>query len=123
MRKIATVANDPRVKRVMLCASEYGCYVFLYDRIDDGPGFADYLQDSIADAEEICAENYGITAGDWTEITDTHEGCQDDWIASVRVFGRESGNPQWGRFERFEDGEWKPINTEQVIGCNGGQRL
>ena len=122
MRKIATVTNDPQVKRVMLCNSEFGCYVFLYDRMDDGPGFADYLQDSTVVAEEMCAEDYGIKAEDWTEIPDTHEGCQDDWIDPVRVVGRAAGNPQWGQFERLEDGEWKPVITEQVSGGNGGQR-
>jgi hypothetical protein len=120
MRKIATVTNNPQVNRVMLCNSEFGCYVFLYDRMDDGPGFADYLLDSITIAEEMCAEEYGVTAEDWTEIPDTHEGCQDDWIDPVRVVGRAAGNPQWGQFECLKDGEWKPINTEQVSGGNGG---
>jgi hypothetical protein len=119
MRKIATVTNNPQVNRVMLCNSEFGCYVFLYDRMDDGPGFADYLLDSITIAEEMCAEEYGVTAEDWTEIPDTHEGCQDDWIDPVRVVGRAAGNPQWCQFECLKDGEWKPINTEQVSGGNG----
>jgi len=113
MRKIATVSNDPEVKRVMLCDSDCGCYVFLFDRTDDGPGFADYLQDSVSDAEAMCAEDYGITSADWTWIPDTNDGCQDDWIEPVRVVGRESGKPQWGQFEHLEGGQWKRINTEQ----------
>ena len=96
----------------MLCDSEHGCYIFLDDRANDGPGFADYLQNSMADAEAMCARSYGTAADDWSAIPDTLDGCQDDWIEPVRVVGRDVGKPQRGRFERLEGGDWKPISIE-----------
>jgi hypothetical protein len=118
MRKIATVKNNPKVKRAMLCVSDYGCYVFLYDRAEDGPCSEDYLQDSVEMAEKICDEEYGVSAEDWEIIPDRQPGCQQDWIATVRVVGRDSGNSQWGNFERYEEGIWKRINTDPALGGN-----
>ena len=93
----------------MLYQSTEGCYLFLYDKVEDGPCTEDYLFDNIEDAKDKCKMEYGITGPDWSEIPDPIPGCQDDWISPVRVKGRDSGNPQWGMFQRLEDEKWIDI--------------
>jgi len=114
MRRIATVTGHPEVKRVMLCSSKHGCYLFLYDQIEDGPCDVDHLEDSAAEAEQTCFECYGVSADDWQTIPDPLPSCQDDWIATVRAAGRQTGNPEWGCFERLENGVWKRLDAEHT---------
>jgi hypothetical protein len=113
MRKIATLTTHHRLKRVMICESEDGCDVFLYDRIDDGPGIANCLEGSISDAEMKCAEYFGINESDWTEIPDPHEGCQRDWIQPVRFVGKVCGSSRALTFERLESGLWDAFNLDE----------
>ena len=98
----------------MLFTAEEGCYVFLYETLEDGPCAYDYLQEDIATAKLQCMEVYGISEDDWSRIADLMLGCQQDWIDPVRVVGRSEGNPRWGEFERLVNGEWSPIATEQL---------
>jgi biofilm protein TabA len=73
----------------------------------------DYWHQTIAEADEACLQLYGINDKDWVDIGDPLEGCQQDWIAPVRVKGRNIGNPQWGIFERLEqDGVWREFLHE-----------
>lgn len=120
MRATARIHNHSELKRAMLCTAQEGCYVFLYDRTEDGPCTYDYLQDDIASAKSFCAEDYGIDECDWTLIHDLIPGCQQDWISPVRVAGRPEGSPRWGEFERLENGVWKRIGTEPGAAPNGG---
>ncbi len=120
MRATALIRNHPELKRAMLCTAQEGCYVFLYDRVEDGPCAYDHLQDDVASAKSFCAEGYGIEECDWTPICDLLPGCQQDWISPVRVVGRSEGSPQWGVFERLENGVWKRIGTEPGAAPNDG---
>ena len=111
MRKIATVKNDhPKVKRVILHQSEDGVYVFPCTSLEDGSAIGDNWFQTLSEADEACYQLYGISSTDWEEIGDPPEGCQQDWIAPVRVKGRSIGQPQWGTFERLgDDGIWREI--------------
>ena len=97
----------------MLCTVDEGCYVFLYDTLEDAPCLYDYLQEDVASAKSQCLEGYGISEDDWTPIGDLIPGCQQDWISPVRVVGCENGNPRWGQFEYLENGQWMPISSKQ----------
>jgi hypothetical protein len=87
------------------------CYIFVYDTLEDGPSFGDSQEDSLSKAQERCRAWYGIS--EWTEIPEPMEGCQHDWIAPVRVKGRERGNPQWGHFEKLVNGQWTDLTVEK----------
>ncbi len=76
-----------------------GVYLFLYDRPDDGPGFADHWFETVEEAESACIVMYGITAKDWTNIADPMPDCQHDWINPTRVKRDADGNKLWGQFE------------------------
>lgn len=113
MRLTARIHNHPEIRRAMLCTADDGCYIFLYETLEDGSCAYDHLQEDIAIAKLQCLEDYGIPEDGWTQIPDLTPGCQQDWIDPVRVAGRSEGNPRWGEFERLVDGHWLPIATEQ----------
>ncbi len=96
----------------MIHDCEDGVYLFEYEIIDDGPSSGDYWFEKLEMAFESCKENYGIDRDDWEPIPDPNEHCQQDWIEPVRVVGRSTGNPQWGRFERLVDGKWVELNAK-----------
>jgi biofilm protein TabA len=109
MRLIAEIKNKSEFKRAMLYQSAEGCYLFLYDRVEDGPCIQDYLFEEINEAKDNCKTEQGINESEWSEIPDPMPGCQDDWIAPVRVKGRDSGHPEWGVFQKLENGNWIDI--------------
>lgn len=113
MRAVATIRGHRALKRAMLCTAEEGCYIFLYRQSSDGPCAYDYLEDDVPSAKSRCQEEYRISDGDWLEIPDLLPGCQQDWIDPVRVIGRSEGSPQWGQFERLENGRWVRVEAEQ----------
>lgn len=113
MRKHVTLrhpVND--IVRLMLCEEDIGIYLFEYDTLDDGPSSADALFESWEAAETHALSSFGVKSEDWVQIPDRLPGCQQDWIAPVRVRGRESGMPEWGVFEHFVDGRWEAIGAK-----------
>lgn len=106
MRKIALVKNNNDTKKVMIYATKKETYLFLYQNIDDISCYADYWFDGISDVEEMCLEEYNITQNDWQIIDDPLPHCQHDIIEPVRVKGRNIGNPEWGSYEKLENGKW-----------------
>jgi hypothetical protein len=115
MRRIANI-NNPRsdVVRVMLY-QDYtsSVFVFEYTSLDDGPCKYDRLFDDLEQAEQYCLGQFNIALDDWQNIDDPNEGCQDDWIAPVRVKGRHLGRPVWGSFEQLIDGVWQLVVCEK----------
>jgi hypothetical protein len=109
MRKVAAVRGDPDVARLVLYATRDCVYVFPCASDHDGSAFGDEWFETLGEAEQACKERYGVGAADWTDIEDPRPHCQHDWIEPVRVVGRDKGSPQWGRFERLEDGAWVEI--------------
>ena len=43
----------------------------------------------------------------WISIEDPLPDCRHESPLPVRVKGRDRGAPQWGHYERLQDGEWK----------------
>ncbi|MGV8082300.1 MAG: hypothetical protein AB2L09_01505 [Coriobacteriia bacterium] len=107
MRKIAPIKKEYADTRwVMLYESEEGVYLFPFISDTDGSVNDDFWFETSADAEEDSYDRWGVKACDWIEIPDPISGAQHDWVAPVRVTGRETGTPRWGSYERLIDGEW-----------------
>src|SRR5687767_6015003 len=102
MRMVASVKQPhPDARRVILYdGGGEGVYIFPCGTEDDGSAMGDSWFGSLGEAIEVCRREYGIEARDWSVVSDPPEGCQQDWIAPVRVIGRVDGNPRWGRLER-----------------------
>lgn len=108
MRKVAAVKNaNSDVKRVMIHEYEDGVYVYTFSSLADGFSLGDEWYESVSEAERICRIQYDVDSSEWKVIDDPLEGCQGDWIMPVRMKGRDIGNPQWGQFEKLENGVWK----------------
>jgi len=115
MRMIASVPQPhPYARRAILYDSGgWGVYVFACATDEDGSATGDEWYVSVSEAIAACQRDYGIQPEDWRIIPDPPDGCQDDWIAPVRVRGRVDGNPQWGILERRgPDGVWREIRKE-----------
>ena len=109
MRKIAKIEDHHRFKRLMLCEGDKGCYVFFYDKEEDGHCSRDDFYTTVEDAEEYCEEVLGIKSSDWTLIDDPVDGCQHDWISQVRLKRNSDGKPEFRKFEKFVNGKWLAI--------------
>ena len=111
MRKIAKLnKSKDGIKRLMIYeTNSEGTFLFGYDKEEDGPCCFDCCLSDIESAYEQAEIDYGIRMDDWIEISDPIDGCQDDWINPVRVKGRNIGKPEWGSFEKQENGEWVKI--------------
>jgi biofilm protein TabA len=112
MRRVAVLPrNVDQVQRVILYESSDGVYLFLSDSKEDRGAFADEWYTTVEDAEQVCLERFGVDASQWQPIPDPLPDCQADWVAPVRIRGRDAGKPQWGKLERFEEGVWVPLDT------------
>jgi biofilm protein TabA len=104
VRKVATATTpDAAFRRAMVydpADGGGGVYVFLFRSLDDGPCDADYLYEDVAGAALHAAEALGGGAVVWQRVPDPLPGCQDDWLAPVRVARDAAGRPIFGRFER-----------------------
>jgi biofilm protein TabA len=113
MRLIAeTKDNDPEIKRLMIHDTGEGVFLFGYDTKVDSSCLWDQWFEELKYAIEYCEEAYEVKSSDWQEIPDPLDGCQQDWIASVRVKGRDTGDPEWGKLEKLENGELKEFEKE-----------
>ncbi len=112
MRKVARVkAPDSGVRWVIVHETEEGVYVFPCTSDDDGSATRDDWFPSPEEADDACAEAYGVEAADWRSVGDPSPGCQQDWVSPVRLAGRATGHPRWGEFERLVDGSWITIDS------------
>jgi len=110
MRYIAkTKIMNIEIKRLMIHDCDEGVYLFEYDIIDDGSSLGDCWFENLDMAFDSCKEDYGVDRDEWEQIPDPLEHCQQDWIKPVRVVGRSTGNPQWGRLEELVEGNWIEI--------------
>lgn len=110
MRKIALVKNNhPEIKRVILYKDEHGIYLFGYDKIEDSSSLWDEWYKTIEDIYSVCEKEYGIQIQDWQDIEAPCEYCQHDWIAPVRIKGRNVGKPEWEKLEKLVNGTWIEI--------------
>ena len=96
--------------KVMLCETEEGVYLFEYRSPDAVLCSSDLLYDS---AEELYAEwDERIDERGWIALEDPLPGCQHDAFLPVRVKGRDTGKPEWGKWETLVDGRWVEYRPE-----------
>ncbi len=95
----------------MIYDSEDGVYLFGYDKEIDCSALWDYWFESLDAAIESGFEDYGVNKSDWKQIPDPQDNCQHDWIEPVRVKGRDTGKPEWGKLEKLIDGKWIEIKS------------
>jgi hypothetical protein len=112
MRKIARVKKrDTGAVWLIVYAREDGAYVFpLESELDGSSGHDDWFE-TLAEADDAASDIYGIDESDWIGLADPALGLQQDWVAPVRVRGRDAGAPEWGCFERLVNGEWVAVGT------------
>ncbi len=92
------------VVKVMLCETGEGWYLFEYGSPDAVMSSSDILYDT---AEDLYDEWNGlIDERGWIRIEDPLPGCQQDAFIPLRVRGRDTGMPEWGKFETLKDGRW-----------------
>ena len=110
MRKYAylkdpvTAAEGDPVVKVMLCEAPEGFYLFEYSDPDAQQCSADLCYDSL---EDLYGDwNALIDERGWIDIDDPLPDCQHDAFLPIRVKGRSTGTPEWGKFEVLQDGEW-----------------
>ena len=129
MRKVATAAPDVRertaITRFMLVTNPQDkflspgsvvVYAYMRDE-DDGPSFTGWSFEDIESAVERL-KDFGVEESDWREIPNQLPGCQDDWIAAVRVFRTEGDKKVYHRWERLVGDTW-----EEFQGPSGGYGL
>lgn len=78
----------------------------LYDVLSDSDFFYDTPEDLYNDWNAL------IDDRGWIDIDDPLPFCQQDAFFPVRVKGRDTGKPEWGRFETLKDGEWVEFRPE-----------
>ena len=103
MRKIVRL-NKPMddIRRLMICSTADGTFLFLFKGDKDGPCDADVWFESSEDAELFCSTEYAIKTAQWELIPDPKPGCQQDWIAPTRIRRDPQGKLVGGQFESAE---------------------
>ena len=97
-------ADGADVWKIVLFTSEYGCYLFLYSDPDAVIGSSDLWYESPDEVYECW--NDLIDERGWIELEDPLPYCQHDAFIPIRVKGRNTGKPEWGKFEMLKDGSW-----------------
>lgn len=98
------------VFKIMLYEAEEGIYLFEYSSLDAVLSSRDRLYDRLTDLYEDW--NDLIDENGWTEMEDPLPDCQHDAFLPLRVKGRNTGRPQWGKYEIYQDGEWKDYQPD-----------
>ena len=98
------------VVKVMLYEADEGFYLFGYCGMDSVLSSFDCLYDS----PEHLYEDWDGLIDDrgWIGMEDPLPGCQHDAFIPIRVKGRNTGKPEWGKFETLRDGEWIEYHSE-----------
>ncbi len=81
-----------------------GTYVFLYNSIESQLCTTDEWYETINEALEKWSPL--IASSGWIEIEDPLKDCQHDAILPIRIKGRDTENPQWGKYEILQNGIW-----------------
>ena len=93
------------IVKVMLFEAEDGVSLFEYDSPDANQCVLDRRYETL---DEVYEEWNGLLDGrGWIDLADPLPDCQHDAFLPIRIKGRNTGKPEWGKFEIFEDGEWK----------------
>ena len=127
MRKVAFINIPDNIQKLMIYDSPEGVFLFGYDCLQDTSAIWDNWYAVVTDAEEYCSDTYQIDKDDWIVISDPCPECQHDFIAQIRIKGRDTSNPQFGQLQTFEKGVWvdtlKFDKQQSFDGMTGNERL
>lgn len=103
--------TDP-IYKIMLYKAKSGFYLFEYESPDavmcSNDRYYESLEDLYDDWNDLIDER------GWTGIEDPLPDCQHDAFIPVRVKGRDTGTPQWGKYETLMDGKWVAYEPDRV---------
>ena len=85
-----------------------GIYLFQYNNIDAVTCSYDYWYQTIDDMYEDW--NCLIDERGWIDIGDPLVDCQHDAFLPIRIKGRNTETPEWGKMEILKDGKWVDYN-------------
>jgi len=54
-----------RIRRVVLCPSASGAFLYLYDALEGGLAIGEEWYESIAAGEDACRRRFGVGPADW----------------------------------------------------------
>ena len=114
MRKYSLIPHEiffqgEKIQKIMICEMSTSVFVFLYNTLEDGFSYHQQSFSSIAEAKSYY-QQLGIHSLDWHSIPDCLEYCNLDWIAPVRLKGRNIGTPNLeGIYEQFDGSHWIEI--------------
>ena len=98
------VDEKTSIYKIMLYEAEEGVYLFGYSDPDAVQCSSDRCYDS---PEDLYADwNELIDETGWIELEDPLPYCQHDAFIPLRVKGRDTGKPEWGKYETLIDGHW-----------------
>ena len=92
------------IYKIMLHKTKSEVFVYLYTSLDAvQSSFDNWYPDEESALEDWQSE---IDERGWILLDDQLPYCQDDALLPIRVKGRNVNNPQWGKLEIYENGEW-----------------
>lgn len=127
MRKVAFVNVVDETLKLMVYQCDEGVYLFGYDCIQDAPSKWDNWFEDLDTADQYCRDIYKIDDDDWILISDPCIDCQHDFIMPRRIKGRDSGKPEYGKFEQLINKRWVDFSLfdkhQSLGGLTGNERL
>ena len=116
LKKPLKLNENDSVFKIMLYEAKEGIYLFEYFSPDAVLCSADLLY---VKAEDLSEDWDGlIDERGWIDIGEPLPDCQHDAFIPLRVKGRNTGKPEWGRFETLKDGVWVEYVPDQGLSGN-----
>ena len=110
LKKPLKCSNNDFVYKIMLYQQEPDeIYLFEYCSMDAVLCSSDLYYTDLSDLYDDW--NNKIDEKGWIDIEDPLPYCQHDAFLPVRIKGRNTGKPEWGKFEILKDGKWIAYNT------------
>lgn len=104
LKEALKCSDQDLVYKIMFYEAKEGVYLFEYFSMDAVQCSADIFYDSLDDIYEVW--NNLIDDRGWIDIDDPLPDCQHDAFIPIRIKGRDTGKPEWGKLETLKDGKW-----------------
>jgi hypothetical protein len=100
--------DGTHIFKIMLYEAKEGCYLFGYR----SPDAVQSSFDRLYDLPEDLHDDWDGLVDDrgWIDIEDPLPDCQHDAFIPLRVKGRDTGRPEWGKYEMLKEGKWVPYD-------------
>ena len=93
------------IYKIVLHKTNGEVFVYLYTSLNAViSSFDRWYQDEESALEDWQSE---IDERGWISIEDPMPHCQHDALLPIRIKARNVNTSQWGKFEIYQDGEWK----------------